>query len=145
MKRSEFKNKIKPIIEECIKEMLFEEGILSGIISEVIKGTKNNVVYESKHNETEINKEKERITEERKERKEIKRKSSDSRKKLLDAIGKDAFNGVNLFEGTEPMRGGAAKDGAAPQSPLANMAPNDPGIDISNIPGVNVWKHLIKE
>ena len=145
MKRSEFKNKIKPIIEECIKEMLFEEGILSGIISEVIKGTKNNVVYESKHNETEINKEKERITEERKERKEIKRKSSDSRKKLLDAIGKDAFNGDNLFEGTEPMRGGAAKDGAAPQSPLANMAPSDPGIDISNIPGVNVWKHLIKE
>ncbi len=142
MKRSEFKNKIKPIIEECIKEILFEEGILSGIIAEVIRGTKSNVVYESRHNEAEINKEKEKVTE---ERKEIKRKSSESRKKLLDAIGKDAFNGVNLFEGTEPMRGGAAKDGAAPQSPLANMAPNDPGIDISNIPGVNVWKHLIKE
>ena len=142
MKRNEFKNKIKPIIEECIKEMLFEEGVLSGIISEVIKGTKNNVVYESKYSAPEINKEKEKITE---ERKEIKRKSSNSRKKLLDAIGKDAFNGVNLFEGTSPMRGGNASDGSAPQSPLADVAPNDPGIDISNIPGVNVWKHLIKE
>ena len=134
MKRTEFKNKVKPIIKECIKELLFEEGILSGIISEVIKGTNNNVVYETKK----VEPQKELIN----ERKEIKKKSADTKKKLLDAIGKEAFNGVNLFEGTRPIRAAAASDG---HSPLSNIEPGDSGVDISKIPGANVWKHLIKE
>ena len=78
MKRSEFKNKVKPIIRECIKEILFEEGVLSGIISEVIKNTNNNVVYETKK----VEPQKELIN----ERKEIKKKASATKKKLLDAI-----------------------------------------------------------
>ena len=123
--------------------MLFEEGVLSGIISEVIKGTKNNVVYETKHKE--IEKDLNKKVELTKERKEIKRKSNDPRKKLLDVIGKEAFNGVNLFEGTEPMRGPRASNNSGTQSPLADIAPSDPGVDISSIPGANVWKHLIKE
>ena len=134
MKRNEFKNKVKPIIRECIKELLFEEGVLSGIISEVIKGTSNNVVYEAKK----VEPQKELID----ERKEIKKKTTESRKKLLEAMGKDAFNGVNIFEGTRPMRGGDASGG---RSPLSNVEPGDPGVDISSIPGANVWKHLIKE
>ena len=134
MKRTEFKNKVKPIIKECIKELLFEEGILSGIISEVIKGTSNNVVYEAKK----VEPQKELIE----ERKEIKKKTDDSRKKLIEAMGKGAFNGVNIFEGTKPMRASAASDG---HSPLSNIEPEDSGVDISKIPGANVWKHLIKE
>ena len=134
MKRSEFKNKVKPIIRECIKELLFEEGVLSGIISEVIKGTSNNVVYEAKK----VEPQKELID----ERKEIKKKAATTKKKLLDAIGKEAFNGINIFEGTTPMR--AAGDSVA-GSPLSNIEPGDPGVDISSIPGANVWKHLIKE
>ena len=39
MNKKELKRLMKPIVVECIKEALFEEGILSGIISEVIKGT----------------------------------------------------------------------------------------------------------
>jgi hypothetical protein len=34
MKKSELKN----IIKECVKEVIFEEGVLSGIITEVAKG-----------------------------------------------------------------------------------------------------------
>ena len=34
MKKSELKN----IIKECVKEVIFEEGVLSGIISEVAQG-----------------------------------------------------------------------------------------------------------
>ena len=34
MKKSELKN----IIKECVKEVIFEEGILSGIITEVAQG-----------------------------------------------------------------------------------------------------------
>tara|TARA_R110002110_G_scaffold178522_1_gene383684 strand:- start:140 stop:544 length:405 start_codon:yes stop_codon:yes gene_type:complete len=134
MKRSEFKNKVKPIIKECIKELLFEEGVLSRIISEVIKSTSNNVVYEAKKAEPR----KELIN----ERKEIKKKATATKKKLLDAIGKEAFNGVNIFEGTTPMRGGKEQSAG---SPFSNVEPSDPGVDISSIPGANVWKHLIKE
>ena len=38
MKKSEFKKIIKPIVSECIKESLLEDGIISGIIGEVMKG-----------------------------------------------------------------------------------------------------------
>ena len=34
MKKSELKN----IIKECVKEVIFEEGVLSGLITEVIHG-----------------------------------------------------------------------------------------------------------
>jgi hypothetical protein len=131
MKRQEFKKKIKPIIEECVKEMLLEEGFLSSLISEVIKGTSNNVIREAKQPEPQKN-----ATE---ERKQIKRKASASRKKLLEAIGTDAFNGVNVFEGTTPMT-----NNKSTANPLSNLEPTDPGVDISNIPGVNLWKHLVK-
>ena len=134
MKRSEFKNKVKPIIRECIKEILFEEGVLSGIISEVIKSTSNNVVYEAKK----VEPQKELIN----ERKEIKKKAATTKKKLLDAIGKEAFNGINIFEGTTPMRSAGGSDAG---SSFSNIEPGDPGVDISSIPGANAWKHLIKE
>ena len=47
MKKSELKN----IIKECVKEVIFEEGVLSGIISEVatgLRGTTMTVVQETK-------------------------------------------------------------------------------------------------
>jgi len=131
MKRQEFKKKVKPIIEECIKEMLLEEGFLSSLISEVIKGTSNNVIHEAKQPELQKN-----ITE---ERKHIKRKASASREKLLEAIGADAFNGVNVFEGTTPMI-----NNKSTANPLSSLEPGDPGVDISSIPGANLWKHLVK-
>ena len=39
MKKTELKNILKPLIKECIKEVIFEEGTLSTIISEVLRGT----------------------------------------------------------------------------------------------------------
>ena len=39
MNRKDFKRILKPLIKECIKEVIFEEGVLSTIVSEVIKGT----------------------------------------------------------------------------------------------------------
>ena len=38
MKKNELKKILKPLIKECIKEVIFEEGALS-IITEVVKGT----------------------------------------------------------------------------------------------------------
>ena len=38
MKKSELKKVLKPIIKECIQETLFKEGLLSNIISEIMRG-----------------------------------------------------------------------------------------------------------
>jgi hypothetical protein len=65
------------------------------------------------------------------------------RRQLLDAIGNDAYGGVDLFEGTKP----AAPEMSATQaaSPLANKDPSDAGVDISGIValGGKNWKALI--
>ena len=38
MKTNELKKVLKPLIKQCIKEVIFEDGVLSGIIGEVVKG-----------------------------------------------------------------------------------------------------------
>ena len=46
---------MKPLIKECIKEVIFEEGTLSTIISEVMKGTSSNKVdYETKQKQSDL-------------------------------------------------------------------------------------------
>ena len=46
MKKGDLKNLIKPIVKECIHEVLLEEGLLSNVVSEVAKGLQpqNNLV-----------------------------------------------------------------------------------------------------
>ena len=63
------------------------------------------------------------------------------KRKLLDSIGKDAYNGVDLFEGTTPAPAPVSRGG---KGALSGVQPGDKGVDISNIPGMNNWKHLIK-
>ena len=48
MNKTELKKILRPLIKECIKEVIFEEGTLSTIISEVVKGTSETLVQESK-------------------------------------------------------------------------------------------------
>ena len=48
MKKSEFKKLVKPIIKECISEVLLEEGLLSNVISEVVKGLNVGQIVEAK-------------------------------------------------------------------------------------------------
>ena len=63
------------------------------------------------------------------------------RKKLLDSIGTDAYNGVNLFEGTTP----APAQKQQGQGALDGVAPSDPGVDISSIfsgHSSKIWQKL---
>ena len=127
MKRSELKKIIKPLVKECIHETLLEGGLLSNIVSEVAKGLGNQMIVENKQevvpsfsNENSV-----RLD-------EMKTK----RKQLLDSIGKDAFNGVNVFEDIEPMHE------SNQQSPLANVAPGDSGVDITALYNRN-WGKMI--
>ena len=132
MKKNELKNMLKPLIKECIKEVIFEEGALSTIISEVMKGTSGSQrIVETERPKQDFARQ-ERMMQEAKERK----------RKLLDSIGKDAYNGVNLFEGTTPAPAPTSGQG---QGPLDGMSPNDPGVDISGIfsgHSAKIWQKL---
>jgi len=129
MNKQELKKILKPLIKECIKEVIFDDGVLSGIITEVIQGVSVPVINESKtkgnqeilrNNENQI-------------------RLNEQKKKMLDAIGKDAYNGVNLFEGTTP----APTPSDTQRGPLSGQAPNNPGVDISKFMGAGgIWKKL---
>ena len=142
MNKTDLKKILRPLIKECIKEVIFEEGTLSTIISEVVKGTSQTLVQESKPRvklESEI---------EARQRRESKKKVIQERqKKLLDSIGRDAYNGVDLFEGTAPLSNRNSGTSTSPHGarPLDGMDPGDPGVDISKFASNNVWKKLLRK
>ena len=135
MKKNELKNVLKPLIKECIKEVIFEEGVLSTVISEVMKGTSGSQRI--------VETERPRQTKQNFDNRERKLKEAKARKKkLLDSIGKDAYNGVDLFEGTTPAPAPRTNQG---QGPLDSVAPNDPGVVISGLfssHSSKIWKKL---
>jgi len=134
MKKNELKKMLKPLIKECIKEVIFEEGALSTIISEVMKGTSGS----ERIVETKAQQPKQDFAKQERKLNEAKER----RKKLLDSIGADAYNGVNLFEGTTPAPAPSSGGG---QGPLDGVAPSDPGVDISSIfsgHSANIWQKL---
>jgi hypothetical protein len=121
MNKKQLKTVLKPLIKECIKEVIFEEGVLSSVIKEVVKGTAAQVVTEApepkpaKVAEARVNSQRAQLNE--------------RKKKLLDSIGTDAFNGVNIFEDTTPT--------SAPAQPKAGSVdlgdPSDSGVDIGDL------------
>ena len=131
MKKSELKSMLKPLVKECIKECLYEEGILSSVVSEVVRGMGTNVIKEEVAPPVFA--------------KSVRQQSSSNetlkehKQKLLDAIGKEAFGGIDLFEGTTPVSPDRSPELA---SPLGDTDPSDPGVDISGIValGGKKWK-----
>ena len=101
MNKTELKKMLRPLIKECIKEVIFEEGALSPIISEVMIGTAQHqqpLMQENKQRvQLESNEQTNRRLQERAE------KEKQRRKTLLDSIGNGAYNGIDLFEGTAPL------------------------------------------
>ena len=134
MNKDQLKKTLRPIIKECIKEVIFEEGILSSIISEVVKGTSQPLVESRQptYQQPQIDYEAKR------------REDKERRKKILDSIGRDAYNGVDLFEGTRPLQE-RRSTAASPHGskPLDGIAPNDPGVNLGAL-GVDtrLWSKL---
>ena len=126
MKRSEFKKILKPLIRQTVKEVILEEGMLSNIVAEVVRGVGSSVVLESKEqskSKTDLEAE-ERYERQRQER--IKRLNESSR--LPDGV----------FENTAPIQ-------ESQHGPLAGQSADDAGVDISGILGLanNKWEKLI--
>ena len=142
MKKQDFKKLIKPIVKECIHEAILESGLLSSVISEVVKGLGAQPLNEQT-NIKRVDQEKKKVVVEQK-RKLSNERLDATRKKLLDSINKDAYGGVNVFEGTTPM--GRDSTGAqAAAGALSNMDPEDAGVDISGILniGADKWSKLV--
>ena len=130
MKRSE----LKAIIKECVRETLFEEGVLSEMIAEVAYGLARaqNLMVESKPQQVQVeNSQSQQKLED--ERNQVRRKKLlETKRKMLDAMSDKKMS--NVFEGTEPLTSaGNPNAQASPQGPLAGRDPNDAGIDISGL------------
>jgi len=123
VKKSDLKELIKPLVKECIHEVLLEEGLLSNVVSEVAKGLQTAPVIRE-HAETPPPRQA-----------PAKRDYNKNKKKLMDAIGADAYNGVNLFEGTEPTRDAGGAPSAATAGAIDLGDSRDAGVDISTIMG----------
>ena len=134
MKKSELKKVLKPIIAECVRESLYEEGLLKNIVSQVVEGYSagtSPIVENKTVSEPDNSKQIE-------ESKKMKAKLESTKKQMLSAIGKDAYGGVNIFEGTTP----APADRGGPGNVMEGVDPSDPGVDISSIFN-NSWGKLI--
>ena len=137
MKKDDLKRIIKPIVKECINEVLIEEGVLSNIVSEVAlgMGATQQVMVESTPQQKAPPQPKTSTVD--------KKASLRRRKKLMDAIGNDAYNGVDLFENTQPLSGYEA---AEPKPGAVDLGdPRDAGVDISSImPGASKMWEMMK-
>ena len=121
---------LKPLIKECIKEVLFEEeGVLSNVISEVVKGVQTPILESKKSTPT---------MENLQDIEENRKKAEEERQRRIKRLNESA--GVSVFENmhTEVVD--------SPQgSPLSGVAPDDAGVDIDAITKIanGKWKHLI--
>lgn len=142
MKKSELKQLIKPIVEECVKDALLTSGLLTSVISEVVAGVQKGLVLE----QTQPQQAQQPVVQE--QRKTIsedeKRKILENKKKLLDAIGSSSYNGVDVFEGTKPLKKGGTTGGSSGYKAFDGVDPNDPGVNIDKLTSSlgNVWKKL---
>ncbi len=129
MNKTELKKILKPLIKQCIKEVIFEDGTLSNIVSEVTRGLSTQVMTEAQP----IKQKSMKLESENDAALRLERK-----KRMLDSIGKDAYNGVDLFEGTTP----APPQREQGQGALSGVDPRDPGIDITKFASSGMWKKL---
>ena len=133
MKKPDLKQLIKPLVKECIHEVLLEEGLLSNVVAEVAKGMQGNLITEARSP----------IPRPPPRNPEIANaKLAEQRKKLMGALNADAYNNVNLFEGTEPM---SSHDASAPQGGSVDLGSHrDAGVDISSLTAgaSKIWQSM---
>ena len=135
MKSDKLRKVLKPLIKECIKEIIFEEGVLSSIIREAQGSPVKEVIKEEKRKNT-FSK---FMKEDKQESKQIVEARDKMRKAIAGKIGAD----FDPFEGTKPLSESQAS-GNPSQSPMSGIDSNDKGVDLSNIPGMGNWAAINK-
>jgi hypothetical protein len=135
MQSKELKKILKPLIKQCIREVVLEEGLLSNIVSEVVQGLGAQPIVESSQPARVASKQ---------DDSQIKKQLSETKQRMMKAIGSDGYNGVDLFEDTKPLSRKQATAGPG-SNPLDGYAPEDSGVNIDGILKIGgaKWKNLI--
>jgi hypothetical protein len=140
MKKQELQKILKPLIKECIKEVIFEEGVLSNLIKEVALGIgSQQTIVETKAPEREHDFSRQRVE----LQEEAQRAMADKKRKLEESLG-GGFEGI--FDNVDPIKSAGSPGQKTSNSPLSNYAPDDAGVDISGIMalgGGKNWKNMI--
>ena len=132
MDKTQLKKMLKPLIRECIKEVLFEEsGVLSHVIAETLQGVSGRTV---------LTETKERSSTKRQPRfesdEEAKERLRGVREKLNEVVGGDYFSDVEPFQ----------PDGLSAGGPPALMNA-DEGVDVealTQLVGKGRWANSVK-
>ncbi len=134
MNKKELKKILKPLVKECIYETLLEEGLLSNVVAEVAKGMQDTLLVEKRAPAPPPP----RVSMQQ-QNNEARAKLLAHKKSLMDAIGNEAYNGVNLFEGTDALSTHEPTQGSADLGD-----PRDSGVDISSLMGKSsaIWEAL---
>jgi hypothetical protein len=76
---------------------------------------------------------------------QITQRIAETKQQVLNAVASNSYEDVKkkfsnpeLFEGTRPIAESKSGKGGA----LSGVAPNDPGVDISSIPGFGSWSSV---
>ena len=142
MDKNELKKILKPLIKECIKEVMFETGVLSKVVSEVTNGlTENRQVLA----ESSPAPERQHVEAARNEQSQaVNKKLQEYKKSFAEKISADNYGGVDLFEGTEPLKSGGTPNTGPKMGPMANVDPDDEGVNIDGLMKVagGVWNKL---
>ncbi len=126
MNKLEFTKLVKPLIKECIKEVIFEDGTLSKIIAEVVKGTKPLIkesvqVISSKPSQQDN-------SEQRKKLEAYKQELKQERNVVQEQLTKQ-MGGFDPFNGTKPLEAQSAPG----NQNVSSVIEGDPGLDMSEI------------
>jgi hypothetical protein len=140
MKSLSSKSELKSLVKECVREVMFEEGIISDLVSEIAAGfVKANLLENRSVQPRQTHSTTERVMERKREPVVERQSFTESKNKVSETL-KKIYGGMDLFEGTTPV---PPESSGKTNSPLSGVDPNDSGVDISNIPGMKVWKKLI--
>ena len=142
MKKQELKKIIQPIVEECVKDALLTSGLLTSVISEVIAGVQKGLITEQAQQQPQAQRP---VQEQKTTSENERRKVLENKKKLLDAIGTSSYNGVDVFEGTKPLKkGGSTSPSSGGYKAFDGVDPSDPGVNIDKLTSTlgGVWKKL---
>lgn len=145
MKKTQLKQLIKPLVKECIHEVLLEEGLLTEVVAQVAAGMPRQQLVEAASAPVPKQTKSTFVKQRTQKVAEAKVKLQEHRRRMMDAIGNEAFNGVDLFEGTEPIRQSGNINETHRPSVLGDD-PTDAGVDISSILGGSgqIWKAMKK-
>jgi hypothetical protein len=116
------KTELKALIKECVKEVIFEDGALRSIVTEVAQGLggARQVVTEAK---VAASPSKSEASDRETVRAKLRAAMMGSQPDPYEAATKTKLPNAHLFEGTTPLDDGASNS----------------GVDISNLPGLGNW------